>query len=102
MRPVVPVRASGGALREERGARRRAPLVENHEVGTLPSQTRDDFRGSLTGGWRVAETPPRVGRPGFGGSRAGEIARTLRREREWTAQRAAVAAISGGAYLAAL
>ena len=86
---------------EELGARR-APLVENHEVGTLPSQTRDGFGGSLTGGWRVAETPPRVGRPGFGGSRAGEIARTFRREREWTAQRAALAAIAGGAYLAAL
>src|SRR4051794_4664691 len=94
--------AWGRALREERGAHRRAPLTESHEIGALPSQTREDFRGSLTGGWRVADTPPRVGQPGWGSARAGEGGRASGRARGWTSRRAAVAAIAGAAYLAAL
>jgi hypothetical protein len=87
---------------DERGASRPAPLVENGEGGTLSSQTRDDFRGSLIGGWRVARTPPRVGLPGDESWRTRGLVRTLRRAWGSTQLRAAVAAIAGGAYLAAL
>jgi hypothetical protein len=95
----------GRAVGEERGARGSAPLVENHEVDTLPARTRDDFGGSLTGGWRVADTPPRVGQPRSDRAwRPGGGERDVGRTRGWTSTslRAGVAAIAGCAYLAAL